>query len=235
MSKASIPSTPSATDYDKHGPRDLSWIEAEDPIALFELWLAKAGETEPNDSNAMSLATVDGDGLPDVRMILLKGYDARGFVFYTNEDSAKGEQLKEQGKAALGFHWKSVRRQVRIRGAVERVSEAESDAYFASRARGSRIGAWASDQSRPVEDREVLMARTQEIELRVKMSRALKTGMAGGSSRKPSSFGRMALFGCMTVLSLHRAQMAGPRRGFSRERFRGIALLWKPYRYLYFL
>jgi len=166
MSKASIPSTPSATDYDKHGPRDLSWIEAEDPIALFELWLAKAGETEPNDSNAMSLATVDGDGLPDVRMILLKGYDARGFVFYTNEDSAKGEQLKEQGKAALGFHWKSVRRQVRIRGAVERVSKAESDAYFASRARGSRIGAWASDQSRPVEDREVLMARTQEIEAR---------------------------------------------------------------------
>ena len=109
---------------------------------------------------------MDGDGLPDVRILLLKGLDERGFVFYTNEQSAKGEQLRGQGKAALCFHWKSQKRQVRVRGAVERVSAEESDTYFASRARGSRSGAWASDQSRPVADREALMAKTAEVEAR---------------------------------------------------------------------
>jgi len=164
MTKPAIPSSPSAADYAADEARDLSWIEAGDPIALFETWLAAAGETEPNDPHAMSVATVDASGLPDVRIVLLKGLDARGFVFYTNSQSAKGEQLLGQGKAALCFHWKSQKRQVRVRGAVEPVSAAESDAYFASRARGSRIGAWASDQSRPVVGREALMAKTAETE-----------------------------------------------------------------------
>jgi len=164
MPKTMIPSTPSAAEYAADNERDLSWIEAANPIALFEAWLAKAGETEPSDPHAMSVATVDDAGLPDVRILLLKGLDARGFVFYTNADSAKGKQLRGQGKAALCFHWKSQKRQVRVRGVVEKVSAAESDAYFASRARGSRIGAWASDQSRPVADRETLMAKTAEIE-----------------------------------------------------------------------
>ena len=164
MSKTVIPSTPSAAEYAANGTRDLSWVDAADPIALFEEWLAAAGETEPNDPHAMSVATVDADGLPDVRIVLLKGLDERGFVFYTNAQSAKGEQLRGQGKAALCFHWKSQKRQVRVRGEVEPVSGAESDAYFASRARGSRIGAWASDQSRPVADRDKLMAKTAEVE-----------------------------------------------------------------------
>lgn len=166
MTKSVIPSTPSAAEYAADGSRDLSWVEAADPIALFETWLAAAGETEPNDPHAMSVATVDAQGLPDVRIVLLKGLDERGFVFYTNAESAKGEQLRGQGKAALCFHWKSQKRQVRVRGAVEQVSAAESDAYFASRARGSRIGAWASDQSRPVADRDALMAKTAEAEAR---------------------------------------------------------------------
>lgn len=164
MAKTVIPNTPSAADYAADGTRDLNWTEAADPIALFETWLAAASQTEPNDPHAMSLATVDADGLPDVRIVLLKGLDDRGFVFYTNAESAKGGQLRGQGKAALCFHWKSQKRQVRVRGAVEPVSEAESDVYFGSRARGSRIGAWASDQSRPVADRAALMARTEDIE-----------------------------------------------------------------------
>ena len=164
MTKPAIPSSPSAADYAADEARDLSWIDEDDPIALFETWLSVAGETEPNDPHAMSVATVDASGLPDVRIVLLKGLDARGFVFYTNAQSAKGQQLLGQGKAALCFHWKSQKRQVRVRGAVEPVSAAESDAYFASRARGSRIGAWASDQSRPVAGREALMAKTAETE-----------------------------------------------------------------------
>lgn len=164
MSKSSIPASPSAKTYDAEAERDLSWIEARDPIALFEDWAVQARATEINDSHAMALATVDEAGMPDVRMVLLKGLDERGFVFYTNAESTKGEQLIGQGKAALCFHWKSQRRQVRIRGEVERVTEAESDAYFASRARGSQIGAWASQQSRPVDSRDTLKAATKEIE-----------------------------------------------------------------------
>ncbi len=133
--------------------------QAPDPLDVFETWLAEAIAAEPNDPNAMALATVDADGLPDIRMVLLKGHDARGFVFYTNIQSAKGEELAAQPKAALLFHWKSLRRQVRIRGPVTGVSEEEADAYFMSRPRGSRIGAWASDQSRPVADRATLQER----------------------------------------------------------------------------
>ncbi len=127
-----------------------------DPIALFGEWLGEAEASEPNDPNAMALATVDDDGLPDVRMVLLKGFDADGFVFFTNYESAKGRELLAHPKAALCFHWKSRRRQVRVRGPVSEVSKGEADDYFASRARGSRIGAWASKQSRPLESRFAL-------------------------------------------------------------------------------
>jgi pyridoxamine 5'-phosphate oxidase len=127
-----------------------------EPIALFGEWLKAAEASEANDPNAMALATVDGEGLPDVRMVLLKGFDAAGFVFFTNFESAKGRQLLLNPKAALCFHWKSLRKQVRVRGPVSEVSAEEADAYFASRQRGSRIGAWASQQSRPLESRFAL-------------------------------------------------------------------------------
>ena len=129
---------------------------SDDPFALFDTWFAEAAKSEVNDPNAMALATVDADGLPDVRMVLLKGADPAGFVFYTNTESAKGTELAGNPKAAVVFHWKSLQRQVRVRGPVERVTDAEADAYFASRARDSRIGAWASQQSRPLESRFAL-------------------------------------------------------------------------------
>ena len=137
-----------------------------DPFALFGEWHAQAGKSEPNDPDAMALATVDSDGMPDVRMVLLKGVDPAGFVFYTNLGSRKGEQLATVPKAALCFHWKSLRRQVRVRGAVEPVTAAEADAYFRTRARRSRIGAWASDQSRPLESRAVLERAVAQVETR---------------------------------------------------------------------
>ena len=132
------------------------FTESQEPFALFDTWLAEAGRSEPNDPNAMALATVDADGLPNVRMVLLKGVDPRGFVFYTNTESQKGAELDGQKKAAVVFHWKSLRRQVRVRGPIERVADAEADEYFASRPRGSRIGAWASQQSRELESRFAL-------------------------------------------------------------------------------
>ena len=130
-----------------------------DPFALFSRWLEEAETTEPNDPNAMALATVDADGQPSVRMVLLKGHDAGGFIFYTNRDSRKGQALAANPRAALLFHWKSLRRQVRVEGAVEWVDDALSDAYFASRAKDSQIGAWASDQSRPMHSRAEFVAR----------------------------------------------------------------------------
>ncbi|HEY8382905.1 MAG TPA: pyridoxamine 5'-phosphate oxidase [Microvirga sp.] len=132
------------------------FTEAGEPFALFEAWLAEATRTEPNDPNAMALATVDPEGLPNVRMVLLKGTDPGGFVFYTNTESNKGRELLATPKAAIVLHWKSLRRQVRARGPVTLVSDAEADAYFQSRARDSRIGAWASQQSRPLESRFAL-------------------------------------------------------------------------------
>lgn len=132
------------------------FTESAEPFELFASWFKDAEKSDPNEPNAMALATVDKDGLPDVRMVLLKGFDHNGFVFYTNLESRKGTELAQNMKAALCFHWKSLRRQVRVRGPVERVSDAEADAYFASRPRGSRIGAWASKQSRPLESRFAL-------------------------------------------------------------------------------
>lgn len=140
--------------------------QADDPFELFSAWMGEAEGTEPNDANAMSLATVDADGMPSVRMVLLKGLDGRGFVFYTNTRSAKGAELAATPKAALCFHWKSLRRQVRIRGAVEPVTEAEADAYFASRPRGAQVGAWASIQSAPLPHDGALQDRIAEVEAR---------------------------------------------------------------------
>jgi pyridoxamine 5'-phosphate oxidase len=139
-------------------------LTTRDPIDLFQEWMAEAVRSEPNDPTAMSLATVDGAGNPSVRMVLLKGVDPRGFAFYTNFESRKGQELLAQPRAALCFHWKSLRKQVRIEGPVEIVSDAEADAYFHSRARVSQIGAAASDQSRPLDKRATLEAKVAEIE-----------------------------------------------------------------------
>ncbi len=137
-----------------------------EPIERFAAWFAEAEQKEPNDPNAMALATVDGSGMPSIRMVLLKGFDETGFVFYTNFESRKGEQLLANPKAALCFHWKSLRRQVRVEGRVERVSDAEADAYFASRPRDSQIGAWASRQSRALESRFALEKRVAQYAAR---------------------------------------------------------------------
>lgn len=139
---------------------------ADDPFALFDKWFVEARASEPNDSNAMALATADGAGNPAVRMVLLKGHGPDGFVFYTNLDSRKGDDLRENSQVALLFHWKSLRRQVRIEGHVESVTAAEADAYFATRARDSQLGAWASDQSRPLADRATFEARFAEVQAR---------------------------------------------------------------------
>ncbi len=137
-----------------------------DPIALFRDWLAEAAASEPNDPNAVALATATRSGMPSVRMVLLKDVDDRGFVFYTNTQSRKAEQLAETRSAALLFHWKTLRRQVRVEGPVEAVTDAEADAYFDSRARVSRLGAIASDQSRPLPDRALLERRVAEADAR---------------------------------------------------------------------
>ena len=147
---------------------DERLFEGDDPFGLFGRWLKDAEAGEPNDSNGMAVASVDATatrgGMPSVRMVLLKDWDVRGFVFYTNVQSDKGRQLQASPKAALLFHWKSLRRQVRVRGPVEAVTDAESDAYYASRPRGSQVGAWASDQSRPLPSRGELERRVGEID-----------------------------------------------------------------------
>ncbi len=139
---------------------------ADDPFTLFDAWLAEAEASEPNDPNAMALATADRDGRPAVRMVLLKGHGRDGFVFYTNRESDKAGDLADNAHAALLFHWKSLRRQIRIEGPVSPASNAESDAYFASRGRDSRLGAWASEQSRPLDSRETFEARVEAASVR---------------------------------------------------------------------
>ncbi len=165
-----IPKTPSAKEY-KSGKEAFNVAEDQgevftsaDPVELFISWFQLARKHEVNDPNAMSLATVDSNGLPDVRILLLKDVSASGFSFYSNSESAKGEELKANPQAALCFQWKSIRRQVRIRGQVEALSKSECDNYFAERARGSQIGAWASFQSRPLEDRGILRQRVADYE-----------------------------------------------------------------------
>ena len=139
---------------------------ATDPLALFDEWFALARDSEPNDSNAMALATADAAGRPSVRMVLLKGHDQSGFVFYTNLDSRKGGDLAANPNVGLLFHWKSLRRQIRVEGLVAPVSDAEADAYFATRGRDSQLGAWASDQSRPLDMRETFERRYEEVRAR---------------------------------------------------------------------
>lgn len=166
--KIAIPPSPSEDDYVTQvaAAEPPPLLSESDPFALFDEWFAEAVKKELNDANAMALSTVDAAGLPDVRMVLLKGADRDGFVFYTNLGSAKGQELASNPKAALLFHWKSLRRQVRVRGRVERTTDAEADAYFATRARPAQIGAWASEQSRTLPDRLALEKRIAEVGLR---------------------------------------------------------------------
>jgi pyridoxamine 5'-phosphate oxidase len=166
--KAPIPPSPSEDDYVRQvtAAEPPPLLSETDPFALFNEWLTEALAKEPNDANAMALATADANGLPDVRMVLLKEADARGFVFYSNLESAKGRQLAANPKASLLFHWKSLRRQVRVRGTVSPVSEAEADAYWATRARPAQLGAWASAQSRPLPDRMALEKKIAEVGLK---------------------------------------------------------------------
>jgi len=163
------------------------FTESGEPFKLFAEWLGEAEASEPNDPNAVALATVDEDGLPNVRMVLLKGFDDDGFVFYTNFKSQKGREILGQKKAAMCFHWKSLRRQVRLRGPVEIVTDAEADAYFKTRARGSRIGAWASKQSRPLESRFALEKAVAEYTARYAIGEIPRPAHWSGFRIRPTS------------------------------------------------
>ncbi|NML74522.1 pyridoxamine 5'-phosphate oxidase [Rhizobium sp. S-51] len=163
------------------------FTEENEPFALFGSWLKDAEASEINDPNAVAVATVDENGLPNVRMVLLKGYDSRGFVFYTNFESQKGQEILGQKKAAMCFHWKSLRRQVRLRGEVEVVSDAEADEYFHSRPLGSRIGAWASKQSRPLEGRFALEKSVAEYTARYALGSVPRPPHWSGFRIKPVS------------------------------------------------
>ena len=158
---------------------------SDDPISRFSEWLADAEATEPNDPNAMALATVDAEGRAHVRMVLLKGHGDDGFVFYTNAQSDKARQLVASPDAALLFHWKSLRRQVRVEGRASRVTEAMADAYFASRGRDSQLGAWASDQSRPLDDRATFEARFAALALKYEGNRVPRPPHWSGFSIVP--------------------------------------------------
>ena len=160
---------------------------ASDPIAVFSDWFAEAEASEPSDPNAMALATVGADGLPDVRMVLLKSFDANGFVFYTSRESTKGQELTTNPKAALCFHWKSLGRQVRVRGNVEEASSEEADAYFATRPKGSQIGAWASQQSQPIESRFALERAVAKYAAKFGLRTVPRPPYWGGYRIKPTS------------------------------------------------
>jgi pyridoxamine 5'-phosphate oxidase len=179
---------------------------SEDPIALFDAWYAEARTTEINDSNAVALATADAEGRPSVRMVLLKGHGPDGFVIYTNRESRKAGDLAVNRYAALLFHWKSLRRQVRIEGAVTLVSDAESDAYFASRGRDSQLGAWASDQSRPLDSRETFERRFAEMQARFE----------GGDVPRPPHWGGYRIAPDRIELWQDRAHRLHERRLFTR-------------------
>jgi pyridoxamine 5'-phosphate oxidase len=159
-----------------------------DPFALFDEWFAEAKASEPNDPNAMALATADTAGKPTVRMVLLKGHGPEGFVFFTNKGSEKGRQLAENPSAAILFHWKSLRRQVRIEGEVSDVPDQEADAYFATRSRDSQLGAWASDQSRPLESRAQFEDRYEEMKRRFEGQDVPRPPYWGGFSLAPAMF-----------------------------------------------
>jgi pyridoxamine 5'-phosphate oxidase len=178
----------------------------DDPFALFDAWFTEAQATEPNDPNAVALATADARARPSVRMVLLKGHDPRGFVIYTNRESRKAGELDVNPNAALLFHWKSQRRQIRIEGAVEPASDAESDAYFASRGRDSRLGAWASDQSRPLDSRETFERRVREMTQRFE----------GGDVPRPPHWGGYRVVPEVVEFWQDRAHRLHERRVFTR-------------------
>jgi pyridoxamine 5'-phosphate oxidase len=177
-----------------------------DPFSLFAAWFAEAKAAEPNDPEAMTLATVAADGQPSARMVLLKGHDARGFVFYTNQQSRKAGELAGAPNAALLFHWKSLRRQIRIEGAVTTVADDEADAYFASRSRASQLGAWASDQSRPLDSRATFEARYAGEEAR----------FAGGEVLRPPHWGGYRVVPDRIEFWSDRAHRLHERRLFTR-------------------
>jgi pyridoxamine 5'-phosphate oxidase len=177
-----------------------------DPFALFDQWFAEAQASEPNDPNAMTLATVK-DGQPSARVLLLKGHGPDGFVFYTNRESRKAGELGADARAALSFHWKSLRRQIRIEGSVSRVSDAESDAYFASRSRDSQLGAWASEQSRPLDTRETFEARYEDMRAR----------FDGGDVPRPPHWGGYRVTPARIEFWQDRAHRLHERRLFVRD------------------
>lgn len=178
-----------------------------DPFGLFDAWFAEAQESEPNDPNAMALATADASGRPAARMVLLKGHGPDGFVFYTNRESRKAHDLKENMQAALLFHWKSLRRQIRIEGVVERVNDAESDAYFASRGRDSQLGAWASEQSRPLAARSIFEGRFEAMQFRFE----------GSDVPRPPHWGGYRVVPDRIEFWQDRAHRLHERRLFTRE------------------
>nr|WP_295672310.1 pyridoxamine 5'-phosphate oxidase [Sphingomonas sp.] len=178
----------------------------DDPFALFDVWFAEAKVSEPNDPNAMALATVDAHGRPSSRMVLLKGHGPDGFVFYTNRESRKAGDMAVAPDVALLFHWKSLRRQIRIEGTIGLATDAESDAYFSSRSRDSQLGAWASDQSRPLADRETFEARFAEMEAR----------FAGGDVARPPHWGGYRVTPSAIEFWQDRAHRLHERRLFTR-------------------
>jgi pyridoxamine 5'-phosphate oxidase len=188
--KPAIPASPSEDDYVRQvtAAEPPPLLAERDPFELFAEWFAEAVKKELNDGNAMALATVDADGLPDLRMVLLKDVDPSGFAFYTNLESAKGRQLAAHPQAALLFHWKSLRRQVRVRGAVEPTTPEEADAYFATRARPAQIGAWASAQSRSLPDRLALEKKIAEVGLRFGLGKVTRPPHWSGFRLRPQSF-----------------------------------------------
>ena len=178
-----------------------------DPFILFEAWFAEARKTEVNDSNAMALATADARGRPSSRMVLLKGHGPDGFIFYTNFEGRKARDLLENPHAALLFHWKSLRRQIRIEGQVDAVDDATADAYFATRSRDSQLGAWASDQSRPLPDRQVFMDRFEEVSARFE----------GGAVPRPPHWSGFRVTPDRIEFWQDRAHRVHERRLFERE------------------
>lgn len=192
-----------------------------EPFRQFEAWYAEAAKSEPNDPNGMALATAGADGMPSVRMVLLKGHDVRGFVFFTNYESRKGRQILNSKKAALLFHWKSLRRQVRVEGEVESVTDAEADEYFHSRPKASQIGAWASQQSRPLKGRFELEGRVAQFTAKYAIGQVPRPAYWSGFRIKPAliEFWEDRPFRLHDRLVYHRNGAGpGPEGGWTTEK-----------------